>query len=414
MSDLVSSLITEAWFNLQASRGRSLITMLGIVWGIASVVIFLAMADGVETGITATLGELASDVVIVRAGQTSKGFSGSKPGKPITLTPQDAGALRRQAWRIEMLSPEVTQARIYQFDDRSFEMEVCGVEPAYAALHNMQMAEGRFLNGDDLRQQRKFVVLGDQIKQRLFRNQPAVGQDIRIGGIRFTVVGILKDRTNTSRFSAPDNRRGFIPFASAGYVMNTQELSSIVLQPVSTAVHTAAIEQVRTLLAQRHQFSPADQQAVDIWDVMETVNLFRGMVLGIKGINIFLGILTLLISGVGVMNVMLVAVAERTGEIGLRKAIGARRRDVLVQFIAEALVITMTAGAVGILLGVILCLIIPPVPMPFGQTKLEPHATSIAIAFAILFAVGFLSGVAPAVRAARLHPVEALRQDTAV
>jgi len=411
MNSLLASIVTEAWFELTVHKARSFMTMLGIAWGIAMVVVFLALASGVEEGIIGSLGEFGRDIIIIRSGTTSKQVAGQLPGKLIQLEPGDASLLRRQARLIDTLSVEVTEERVYQYGSFSLEAPVCAVEPEYATLRSMQLASGVFLTNDDLREQRRVVVLGHLLKERLFRQKPAVGQDIRIGGVRFTVVGVLKEKQTMSRFGGPDNRRGFIPFTTADRLMNTQKLSAIIVQPLSSTLHAQAITEVRRWLSGRHHFSPADKKAIEVYDFVETVNLFKGLVMGIKGVNIFLGVLTLVIGGVGVMNVMLVAVTERTREIGIRKAIGARQGQILVQFLMEGLVITLAAGVGGILLGVLLCNLIPPVSMPVGQAQLNPDVTTILTAFGILVAVGLSSGMFPAIKAARLRPVEALRYE---
>lgn len=409
MNKILGSIFREAWLNLLTNKARSIMTMLGIIWGIATVVVFLALAAGVEDGIIGALGEFGRDVIIVGPGTTSRAHGGQMPGKAIELDADDAAAIRSQARLPASLSVEMTEDNVYQYANHNLKAPVSGVEPEYGTLRSMRMASGRFLNSEDLREHRRVVVLGNDLETRLFQNRPAVGEDIRIGGLRFAVVGVLKEKETNSRFAGPDNRKGFIPFSTADQVMKRQKLSAIVFQPMSPALHSAAIKEVREILAERHRFLSADKKAIQVWDFMETVKLLQGMILGIKGINIFLGVLTLAIGGVGVMNVMLVAVTERTREIGIRKALGARRRQILVQFLIESLAITLSAGLIGILLGVGLCLLVPPVPMPMGQAVLDPNAGNIAVAFVILVAVGLFSGMLPAIKAAKLHPVEALR-----
>jgi putative ABC transport system permease protein len=405
------TVLAEARDNLRESGGRTLLPMLGIVWGVANVVVFLALAQGVHTGILGALGEFGTDIVVLQPGVTSARFHGQLPGKIISLTAADAEAIRRRSRLTASLSPEASAEVTLQSANRSVLAKVCAVEPEYGNLRSMQLAAGRFLNAEDLREHRQVVVLGQELAGRLLGGKAKVGAEVRIGGVRFTAVGLLKQKTTASRFSGPDNRMAFVPLSTAGKLMDTRRLSSIILQPVSFAVHSEAIREATTILAESKHFSPADEQAIAVWDFQETVRMMRGMILGIQAVNVLVGLLTLLVGGVGVMNVMLVAVKERTSEVGLRKAVGARRSHIAFQFLAEALVITLSAGLLGMILGALICRVVPPVPIVMGQAELQASPGVMAGAFSVLLTVGLLAGTLPAIAASRQSPVEALRYD---
>jgi putative ABC transport system permease protein len=407
----VSTALADARENLRESGARSLLPMLGIVWGVANVVVFLALAQGVHTGILGALGEFGTDIVILQPGVTSARFQGQLPGKVISLSAEDASAIRRKSASIATLSPEASSERTLQAGSRSVLAKICAVEPEYGALRSMQLAAGRFVTAEDLREHRQVVVLGEELAARLLAAKANIGADVRIAGVRFTVIGLLKRKNTASRFSGPDNRMAFVPFTTASKLMDTRRLSSIILQPVSFSAHSQAITEVTRILAERKHFSPADEQALAVWDFQETVRMLRGMIIGIQGVNVLVGLLTLLVGGVGVMNVMLVAVKERTFEIGLRKAMGARRSHIAFQFVSEALAITLTAGLLGMILGAMVCRLVPPVPIVMGEAELHASPQVMAGAFAVLLSVGLLAGTMPAIAAARQSPVEALRYD---
>jgi putative ABC transport system permease protein len=409
MPSLLLFLAKEARWSLWENKARSVLPMLGIVWGIANVVVFLALSEGVERGILSALGEFGTDVVLLQPGITSATFRGHLPGRPIHLRPEDGDAIRQRSPLVTSLSLEAAARKAFQHGARNVSAVVCGVEPEYGALRSMQMAAGRFLSAEDLRERRPVAVLGNELAGRLFRNRPPVGSDIRIDGMRFTVIGVLKQKTAASRFGGPDNQKGFIPITTASKLMETRDLSAILLQPVSIQKHAAAIREARSILAERHHFAPADRDAVAVWDFLETVKKLQNMISGIQAVNALVGLLTLTVGGVGVMNVLLVSVGERTVEIGLRKAVGARKHHIALQFFTEALIVTLPAGGAGMCAGAVVCRALPPIPIFVGQAQLQPDSSVMILAFAILVLVGLASGTAPAFRAMRLSPIEALR-----
>jgi putative ABC transport system permease protein len=414
---MTKDLLFQAYSALKHNRRRSALTMLGMAWGIATVVILLAYGAGFERAIMYFFSGFGSNLIAVFPNRTSLQAGGAKAGTQVRFTLDDVDTLSTEVPLIKRISPmvDINSATIQQ-EGRSAIERVAGVYPSWQQIRNMQADFGRPLNQADELTHARVAVLGADIKKKLFSGAPAVGQQVRINGISFTVTGVLKYKVQDGDDN--DNGMVIIPFSAMADLTDTRYLSGIFLEyegPNNQKVEKA----VRQVLAFHHNYDPKDKLAVFVWNLMDDVQTFRIVTTGIKILLAFIGTLTLGIGGIGLMNIMLVSVTQRTREIGVEKALGARKRHILFQFLSEALTITTVGGVAGIALAYIVSWSVGTLTLFSAFTdnageadihlRIEP--STLLVATLVLAGVGIISGMLPAIKAARLDPIEALRYE---
>ena len=413
---MVHDLLQEAYGAMRHNRRRTALTMLGMAWGIATVVMLLAYGDGFGRACANIFANFGSKLVIVVPGRTAMQAGGQKAGVLVRFTQDDIDTLTTNLPQITRITPEVSKQCSVQYDTRIFTWAVTGNYPNVFDVRSLKLEQGRFYNPEDEIQRAHVAVIGSEAKEKLFSGRNALGEHIRLDGLSFEVIGVLSAKMQEGNDDI--NRVVYVPFGTMSELKNTHYLDTIWFT-YQTPEYESLEQTVRTILATQHKFSQTDRQAVEVFNLMTQVHQFEIITLGLKVLMGFIGTLTLGIGGVGLMNIMLVSVTQRTREIGVQKALGAPRRYILFQFLAEALTITFIGGVLGVILAYAVALSVGRLTLysafakngEAGDIRLIIAPGTLIASTLILGAVGLVSGMIPAFRASRLNPIEALRHE---
>ena len=417
----LAEILRQAVATFRAHKMRTFLTMFGLVWGIASVILLVGLGRGFVVDQKKHMETLGKDLVIVWGGRTSTQVGGRAAGREIRLNVDDAELIRDECYLVRNVSPELrrTIPEVSQFN--SANRGVVGMWPSYQDFRSLKVAEGRLITEDDERDGRRVLVLGSKAYRQLFPGQPAIGATVLVKSVPYTVIGVLEEKKQNSNYSGPDNDYLFAPYSAVsrdfpppekpGAGITRGYLDDIVFEVGDPEEHEAAVLEVRRTIGRVRHFDPSDKDALFIWDTMDGAKQLA-KIFGV--VTLFFGcvaVVTLCLGGIGVMNIMLVSVSERTREIGTRKAMGATKRDILRQFFAESAMLTIVSGIVGLSFGIGICVAMAVVPLPDFVPHPIVSPISIVVSIVTLSLITVTAGMYPAQRAADMTPVESLRYE---
>jgi putative ABC transport system permease protein len=404
--------------NIWAHKLRSTLTMFGISWGIASIVFMIAIGEGCKLGYRKMMSSLGTDIVILWGGRTASQAGGQRAGRDVRLTDADVEAIRAECPLVGQVTPELSGTHPVRSRFNSGLFATHGIAPIYQEIRSMKLDSGRLITESDYREARTVCVIGEDVKRQLFAGRVAVGAQVYIRDVPFTVIGELAKKDQNNSYNGMDGNKILVPYTAMARdfpdprpFIGPGHIDNIIFMPVTADDHESALQQVKVLLGKRHGFAPADKGALWVWDTVQSARMVATIYDSMEMFLTCMAIITLGLGGLGVMNIMLVSVAERTREIGVKQAVGATRQRILTEFFLEAVMLTVVSGAGGLAAAFAICSLVNKLPMPTLFSGMPVTPVTAVVAFGTLVLVGILSAIYPARRASLLTPVEALRYE---
>jgi putative ABC transport system permease protein len=412
LRDLIGDVLRTLW----SHKLRTFLTMFGIAWGIVSIVLMTAAGEGLRKGQEIQSQTLGKDVMIVFHGRTSLQVGGTRAGRTVHWEDADMVAIQAQTSDCQYTIPELEQEDVRTHSNyNNAALLVTGSQPPFQDIRSLGVGQGRFYDWDDTREGRRVAFLGSDAAKQLFPGRNAVGENLYLNDFPYVVIGVMENKKQDSSYDGFDVNKIFIPFGAMRRDFpdkppgTSTTFDQLLVTPKSYEQHEACKREVRVALGQMHNFDPNDKEACPIWDTVQEAKAFRQMTDGMKYFLGAVGVVTLFLGGLGVMNVMMVAVRERTREIGVRKALGAPAQTILKQFFFEALMIASLSGGIGLAIAFGLCFLVDLLPMPAFFAGLLPTWGSGLLACGLLGTIAVLAALYPARKAASIDPIEALR-----